>query len=59
MIVTDIKFYLDSFIDSNRNFKIRQSKNYSEIVTDTGKKIIYNSNNKFQNKSNPVQTFGP
>lgn len=49
MIVTDIKFYLDSFIDSNRNFKIRQSKNYSEIVTDTGKKIISNSNNKFQN----------
>jgi hypothetical protein len=48
MIVKDIKFVLDSFVDSKRTFKIRQSKNYSEIVTDTGKKIISNSNNKFQ-----------
>jgi hypothetical protein len=47
MIVNNIKFYLDSFVDSKRTFKVRQSKNYSVIVTDTGKKYMSNSNTKF------------
>jgi hypothetical protein len=47
MIVNDIGFFLESFQNDKRNFKIRQSKNYSEIITDTGKKIMSN-NSKFQ-----------
>lgn len=48
MIVKDIGFYIDSFQQDGKSFKVRQSKNYTEIITSSGKRIISNTNNKFQ-----------
>ena len=41
------KEYLDFLISLKKDFKIRESVNYAEIVNSNGEKVISTKNNKF------------
>jgi len=47
-MITDIKGVLNTYTKLKKNFKVRQSVNYSEIITKGGQRLMCNHNTKFQ-----------
>lgn len=48
MIVKNLDEVIKTYSDLKKNFKVRSSVNFSELITSSGSKIICNQNNKFQ-----------
>jgi len=47
MIIKDIKPFIEMYKGLGKNFKVRESVNYCEIITSTNDKIYHNKNDKF------------
>lgn len=48
MIVNDIDSLIENYKQLKKNFKVRHSANYIELVTETGQKIYQNKSKRFQ-----------
>jgi hypothetical protein len=47
MIIKDSKPFIEMYKGLGKDFKVRESRNYCEIVTSTNHRIYHNKNNKF------------
>jgi len=47
-MLNDIKNIIKTYCTLEKNFRVRTSANYSEVITDCGSKIVSNTNQKFK-----------
>lgn len=48
MIVNNADVFLTNYVELKKDFKVRKSNNYVEIVTSSGQRIFYNKTEKFK-----------